>query len=91
IYNLSCIPSHTDPATGTSYDLVYYYNSSTGYYGTSGLLVGCGTVSSPGIVVVNPVDIDWARDGGGMAPDALAEVVVTIGLEGYKTVLQLLP
>ncbi len=67
----------------------FYYNVTftPDRYGTLGFWIDCNPdPASSGIIVVNPVDIDWAEDGGGVVPDAVAQIVTYAALEAYRVI-----
>ncbi len=81
-YTLAVYSTGCKVANATFYHNVTYVPER---YGTLGFWSGCNPdPASSGIYVVNPVDIDWAQDGGGVIPEAVAEIVTYAALEAYK-------
>ncbi|BAA79882.2 hypothetical protein APE_0898.1 [Aeropyrum pernix K1] len=69
----------------------FYQNTDTGYYGTLAFWADCqqpGSVELFGIFIVNPASIDWGYNGGGLIPEAVAEITVFSALKTYKEVLE---
>ncbi len=63
----------------------FYQNTGNGWYGTVSLWVECS--AGNGVIVVNPMTVDWAEDGGGATPEGVAEIVTYAALEAYKVLL----
>ncbi|WP_148706373.1 hypothetical protein [Aeropyrum camini] len=77
VYKDSCIVPQ-----GTFYE---NNNYSFPRYGTLAFWAGCQ--QNTGVFIVNPADIDWALDGGGLKPVSVAEVTVYSALQTYMDVM----
>ncbi|WP_131160067.1 hypothetical protein [Aeropyrum pernix] len=65
----------------------FYENNNYSFtrYGTLAFWAGCE--QNTGVFIVNPADIDWALDGGGLKPVSAAEIVVYSALQTYMDVM----